>query len=79
MTELFIEVRGQDIVVREPTSELSVTYRRTANEPLLVAVDPMRRTLSLEGRLCKGARAGLALMFKMAFQVVELTFDAECQ
>jgi hypothetical protein len=30
-------------VVREPTLGLSVTYRRTANEPLLVAVDSLRR------------------------------------
>ena len=42
MTDLSIEVRGSDIVIRKPLAGLSITYRRTANEPLLVAIDLMR-------------------------------------
>jgi hypothetical protein len=43
MTDLSIEVRGSDIVIRKPLAGLSITYRRTADEPLLVATDLMRR------------------------------------
>lgn len=43
MTDLSIEVRGRDIVVLKARSRLSVTYRRLPDEPLLVAVDLMRR------------------------------------
>ena len=30
-------------MVREPTSGLCITYRQTANEPLLVAINSVRR------------------------------------
>ena len=43
MTDLSIEVRGSDIVIRKTRGGLSITYRRTADEPLLVAIDLMRR------------------------------------
>ena len=42
MTDLSIEVRGSDIVIRKPVAGLSITYRRTADEPLLAAIDLMR-------------------------------------
>jgi hypothetical protein len=48
MTGLSVEVKGQDIVVRDSITGLSVTYRRTGTEPMIVAVDPMRRDPSPE-------------------------------
>ena len=43
MADLSIEVQGHDIVVRKMGSALSITYRRIPNEPMLIAVDSMRR------------------------------------
>ena len=42
MTDLFVEVRGQDIIVTKRGTGLSVTYRRERGEPALVAMCPMR-------------------------------------
>jgi len=42
MTDLFIEVRDRDIVVRRPETGHSVTYRRLPDKPILVALDPIR-------------------------------------
>jgi len=86
MTALLVEVQDHDIVVRRPSSGHSVTYRRVLDAPMLEAVDLKRdgpdRTsrvsrTSVEGRLCQSKGTGLALMSRMAFQVVELTLDAE--
>ena len=41
MAALTVEVRGRDIVVTEPGTGLSVTYRRAPAAPTLVAVRPL--------------------------------------
>jgi len=38
---LTVEVRGRDIVVTEPGTGLSVTYRREPHVPTLVALRPL--------------------------------------
>ena len=38
---LTVEVRGRDIVVTEPGTGLSVTYRRVPDVPTLVALRPL--------------------------------------
>ena len=43
MADLSIKVVGYDIVVQELTSELSITYRKVPGEPLLVALESMRK------------------------------------
>ena len=39
MTELLVEVRDRDIVIRKPASGYSITYRRVVDAPMLEAVD----------------------------------------
>ena len=87
MTELLVEVRDRDIVIRRPASGYSITYRRVVDAPMLEAVDlerddPNREEAefsrsSVESRFCQSKGTRVALMLKMAFQVVELTLDAD--
>jgi hypothetical protein len=69
MSGLSVEVRDQDIVVRESISGFSVTYRRTADEPLLVAIDSMRRDPSPEEAafLVRAWRAAFAKARKLGW------------
>jgi len=51
MPALTVEVRGREIVVTEPGTRLSVTYRREPDVPTLIALrplpsDPDARTLT---------------------------------
>ena len=39
MTELLVEVRDRDIVIRMPAAGYSITYRRVVDAPMLEAVD----------------------------------------
>lgn len=41
MAALTVKVRGRDIVVTEPGTGLSVTYRRVPDVPTLVALRPL--------------------------------------
>jgi len=43
MSDLVVEVKGADIVVRSPRAGYCIVYRRVRDEPLLMALDPMRR------------------------------------
>ena len=42
MTDLSVTVRGHDILITNPNSGLSVTYRKLGYSPMLMALDPMR-------------------------------------
>ena len=42
MLRLSVEVQNQDIVVRNPETGHSVTYRRMPDAPMLIALDPLR-------------------------------------
>ena len=39
MTELLVEVRDRDIVIRRPAAGYSITYRQVVDAPMLEAVD----------------------------------------
>ena len=39
MTELLVEVRDRDILIRRPAAGYSITYRRVVDAPMLEAVD----------------------------------------
>lgn len=74
MLRLSVEVQNQDIIVRNPETGHSVTYRRMPDSPMLIALDPLRDDprhkqgniprRSLEGRLHQSEDVGLALMLK---------------
>ena len=42
MLRLSVEVQNQDIIVRNPETGHSVTYRRMPDSPMLIALDPLR-------------------------------------
>ena len=42
MDDLSVEVRDRDIVVRRAETGHSVTYRRSPQDRMLIALDPMR-------------------------------------
>jgi hypothetical protein len=42
MGDLAVEVNGPDIIVRSPGTGYCIIYRRVRDEPLLMAVEPMR-------------------------------------
>ena len=42
MASLTVEVRDDDIIVRSLETGHSVTYRRAAEAPMLVSLDPLR-------------------------------------
>ena len=42
MGDLVVEVKGADIVVRSPETGYCIVYRRVRDEPLLMALEPMR-------------------------------------
>jgi hypothetical protein len=42
MLHLSVEVQDQDIVVRNPMTGHSITYRRIPDAPMLIALDPLR-------------------------------------
>ena len=42
MPDLSVSVHGHDIVVAQPNSGLSVTYRKLGYSPMLMALDSMR-------------------------------------
>jgi hypothetical protein len=42
VTDLSVEVRGQNIIVAKPGTGLCMTYRRVPNEPVLEALCSMR-------------------------------------
>jgi len=42
MSDLVVEVKDGDIIVRSPASGYCIIYRRVRDEPLLMAVEPMR-------------------------------------
>jgi hypothetical protein len=42
MSDLVVEVKGADIVVRSPRAGYCVVYRRVGDEPLLMATRPLR-------------------------------------
>jgi hypothetical protein len=81
MSDLSVEVRDRDIIVRRPDGH-SITYRRVHEEPVLIALDPMRDDPDTE-RTQFLVQPGKPLMQKqrhwvgfnvekMALQVVEL-------
>ena len=43
MPDLSVEVHDRDIIVAQPSVGLSITYRKEAYAPMLVAVNDMRR------------------------------------
>ena len=72
MADLSIKVLGYDIVVQELASERSITYRKVPDEPLLMALESMRKDPTpqetaflsggMEGRLRKSKSIGLAMI-----------------
>jgi hypothetical protein len=42
MLHLSVEVQNQDIVVRNPMTGHSITYRRIPDAAMLIALDPLR-------------------------------------
>jgi len=56
MDSLSVEIHDHDIVVTTPSSGQSVTYRKDRLAPMLVALDPMNRSLN-DDRLAFFARA----------------------
>jgi hypothetical protein len=42
MSDLAVEVKGADIIVRSPGTGYSIIYRRVRDEPVLMAIEPMR-------------------------------------
>jgi hypothetical protein len=69
-------IDDRDIVVSHPESGFSVTYRKTGNEPMLIAIDGIDRVAdgvkgevlgsSLESRLSKGPRTRLAKLLTLS-------------
>ena len=61
MPDLSVSVHGHDIVVAQPNSGLSVTYRKLGYSPMLMALDSMRGDLEPEklDSLCKPGRPRL--------------------
>ena len=69
-------IDDRDIVVSHPESGFSVTYRKTCNEPMLIAIDGIDRVAdgvkgevlgsSLESRLSKGPRTRLAKVLTLS-------------
>jgi hypothetical protein len=62
MTDLSVEVRYHDIIVSQPGTGLSVTYRRDPNSPMLEALcsmrcDPDAETLQFFTKAWKAAHA----------------------
>ena len=43
MPDITVEVHDRDIIVAKPSVGLSISYRKEACAPLLVAIDDMRR------------------------------------
>jgi hypothetical protein len=46
MDNLSVEIRDLDIIVTTPSNGQSVTYRNDRLAPMLVALDPMNRSLN---------------------------------
>jgi hypothetical protein len=52
MDNLSVEIRDLDIIVTTPSNGQSVTHRTDRRAPMLVALDPMNRSLTDDRLTC---------------------------